>query len=189
MFSPGLVRAGPTFRTTKSNSPLWNRWNICARAKTSRIPSQSTYSWGGFLSDLDTTVRGSINQFLTGSLSAEELNDSLPDGWDLDEANDPVAADLVLATLAYLSGYQAGDRDIDSLREALAALLSSTVFLEYRDADLDVLTILTSRVAETIEESAGGDSSLAEGFELSASQNRQTESRTTTALLGPPRSR
>lgn len=105
----------------------------------------------------------------------------MPDGWDLDEANDLDATDLALAAIGYLAGYQSGDRDEAQLRSALEQLVSRTVEVEYPTDDL--ITVLAMRTAETIPVSVGGDSSLEEGFERAASQHPRTGRPTTTVLL------
>ncbi len=137
--------------------------------------------------ELEASIRDLISRYLSGDITADELSDQLPDGWQLDEANDPAASDLALLAIGYLAGYQSGNRDEDELRTALGEMLSGTVLIEY--PAIDLLSVLTKQIAETIEESAGGDSSLSEGFELRRSQHPRTEHRTTTALPGRPRSR
>lgn len=136
------------------------------------------------MSELAESIRASISRYLDGELSAEDLNDVLPDGWDLDEANDPNATDLALAAIGYLAGYQSGDRTEADLRAALSELVTQTVEIEYpSDPSDDLIEVLASRAAETIAASVEGDSSLEEGFERSASQHPQTEHQTTTVLL------
>src|SRR5947208_15015128 len=108
--------------------------------------------------ELEASIRDLISRYLIGDITADELSDQLPDGWELDEANDPGASDLALLAMGYLAGYQSGDRDEAALRDALAQLISDTVMIEY--PAIDLLTVLTQQVAEIIEESAGADSSL-----------------------------
>lgn len=139
------------------------------------------------MSDFEASIRDLISRYLAREVDVDELNDHLPDGWELDEAGDPSATDLALFAIGYLAGYQSGDRDEEQLRSALAQLLSDTVLVEYPAEDL--LTVLASRAAQTIAVSVEGDSSLEAGFEREASQHPRTEHRTTTTLLDPPRSR
>jgi hypothetical protein len=133
------------------------------------------------MSDLEVAIRELIARYLAGDIDATELNDQLPDGWDLDEADDPGATELVLLALGFLAGYQSGDRDEDALRAMLASLITHTVEVAYEVED-DLATVLASRAAETIQAVVGGDSSLEAGFEREASQSPQTEHRTTRAL-------
>lgn len=137
------------------------------------------------MSELEASIRGLISTYIAGDISASELNDRLPDGWELDEADDAGATGLTLLAIGYLAGYQSGDRSERELREALEHLVTPAVYLEYEAAG-ELLATLAARTAQVIEESAGGDSSLAEGFEQSASQHLRTGHRTTTVLLGPP---
>jgi hypothetical protein len=133
------------------------------------------------MSELADSIRFSISRYLEGGISVDDLTDLLPDGWDLDEANDPHATDLTLAAIGYLAGYQSGDRDEDDLRAALGELVWHTVEFEYPSHDL--FDVLASRIAETIPVSVEGDSSPEEGFEQFGSQHPQTEHQTTTVLL------
>jgi hypothetical protein len=131
--------------------------------------------------ELADSIRVSISRYLSRDISADDLNDQLPDGWDLDEANDPNASDLALAAIGYLAGYQSRDRDEDELRAALAELISQTVEFEYPATDL--FDALASRVAETIDLPVEANRSPEEGFEQEASQNPRTGRQTTTVLL------
>ena len=72
-----------------------------------------------------------------------------------------------------------------SVRRALAAAGDAEMVLVHDAAR----PLLTAQIAVTTEESAGGSSSLEEGFSTTPSQSPQTEHQTTTALRGPPRSR
>lgn len=139
------------------------------------------------MSELEERIRNLISRYLAGAIDATRLNSLLPDGWDLDEVDDAPASDLALFAIGYLAGYQSGDRDEAELRARLSDLIATTIEVEYPSEDL--LTVLASRAAETIEVSVEGGSSLAAGFEREASQNLRTEHQTTTALLDPPRSR
>ncbi len=135
------------------------------------------------MTDLEASIRDLISRYLAGDMDAAELNDLLPDGWDLDEADDPGASELALLALGFLAGYQSGDRDEDALRIALAGLISDTIQVEYETGDM--VEVLASRIAASIQVAVEGDSSLGEGFEQAASQHPQTEHRTTTALPDP----
>lgn len=71
------------------------------------------------MSTLEASVRDLIARYVASSITAEELSESLPDGWDLDEAAEPVATDLVLRAIGYLAEYQRSDRSESELKEAL----------------------------------------------------------------------
>jgi len=130
------------------------------------------------VSELEASIRDLISTYLEGGISVSELNDRLPDGWELDEANDPDATDLTLHAIGYLAGFQAGDRDEDDLRAMLDALVFQTVRAKYPREQL--WSVLFSSAAITAERSVEARTPPAEGFEPRASQNRQTGRRTTT---------
>jgi hypothetical protein len=143
------------------------------------------------MTDAERATRALISCFLDGEIDAVQLSERLPDGWELDEADDPGATDLALYALGYLAGYQSGDRTEDELREALRQMLSDTVLIEYAADDL--ITVLAASVARFSEpegltkpESSVADTSREEGYESAASQNPRTEHRTTTVLLDRP---
>lgn len=69
---------------------------------------------------LEASVRDTIALFVEGYITASDLNDRLPDGWDLDQASDPATTDLVMLVIGYLSEFHNGDLSEKSLREALA---------------------------------------------------------------------
>ncbi len=71
------------------------------------------------MSTLEASVRDLIARYVASSITAEELSDRLPDGWDLDEAAEPVATDVVLRAIGYLAEYQRNDRSESELRKAL----------------------------------------------------------------------
>lgn len=138
------------------------------------------------MSELEVSIRDLISLYLAGTIDASELNDRLPDAWDLDEAEDPDATDLVLRAVGYLAGFQAGDRSEDELRDLLTGLVT-TVRAEY-PADQLWWVLLRSK-AVTVEVPSGGRIEPLEGFSQEAGQHPQTERQTTTALLDPPRIR
>lgn len=141
------------------------------------------------MSDLEAHIRNVLVRYLAREVSADELSRRLPDGWDLDEANDPDADDLALLAMGYLAGYHGGDRNEDELRRALRQLISDRFEFEYQPHADGMITVLASRVANRVEVAFRGDTSPAEGFELEPSQHPRTKHRTTTALLDPPGSR
>lgn len=90
-------------------------------------------------SPLETAVRDLIARYVAASISAEDLADGLPDGWNLDEADEPAVADIVLLTIGYLAEYEAGDRGEDELRAALEPYASWRV--ERRTGSASPLTV------------------------------------------------
>jgi hypothetical protein len=70
------------------------------------------------MQNLEASVRDQISLYVEGYLSADDLNDKLPDTSDLDEA-DGEAVSLVMLVIGYLAEYQNGDRLEESLRDAL----------------------------------------------------------------------
>ena len=69
---------------------------------------------------LEASVRNQLGLFVNGYLSADRLNDLLPDTFELDEAGDPALMALVMRAIGYLAEYQAGDRQEEDVRRALA---------------------------------------------------------------------
>lgn len=115
------------------------------------------------------TVRESVLEYLRGDITAQQLNDQLPDVWDLEGSGEQLEADRALRVVGYLAGFQAGDRNESDLRESLEALIGQTIVVEYLSPPDDLMTVLATNAAQFVTKSAGGDSSLAAGFELSAS--------------------
>ena len=70
--------------------------------------------------DLKATIRDTIALYVEDYITAAELNDRLPDGWDLDQESDPATTDLVMLVIGYLSEYHDGDLSGHELRQALA---------------------------------------------------------------------
>ncbi len=134
----------------------------------------------------ETPIQALISRYLAEEIDADDLNDLLPDPWELDDAADPEAMDLLTATMGFLSGYQAGDRTETDLRRLLARLLA-TVQVEYEAPDL--MTVFGSQSNQTILVFFEGGSSLSAGFARAASQHPRTKHRTTTALPDPQQSR
>jgi hypothetical protein len=64
------------------------------------------------------SVRDLIARYVAGSISAADLSNALPDGGQLDDA-DETTADLVLRTMGYLAECENGDRPEHELRKAL----------------------------------------------------------------------
>jgi hypothetical protein len=89
--------------------------------------------------DLVASIRDLIARYLNGDVSADDLPELLPDGWDLDEVGDPAATELVMSVVGYLAEYQAGDRDEPNLHESLARLLR-TVRVKYAVTPLSTYT-------------------------------------------------
>ncbi len=66
----------------------------------------------------EASVRDLIARYVAGSISAADLANALPDGGQLDDA-DETTANLVLRTMGYLSEYENGDLADHELRAAL----------------------------------------------------------------------
>ena len=72
------------------------------------------------MDSLEASVRNHVSLFVNGYVSADRLNDLLPDTGELDDAGDPVAVAVVMRTIGYLAEYQAGDRLEDDVRRSLS---------------------------------------------------------------------
>lgn len=72
------------------------------------------------MTELETSVRDQIALYVEDYISADRLNDLLPDTWQLDELDDDATTDLVMLVLGYLAEYQGGYRPEEELRAALA---------------------------------------------------------------------
>ena len=70
-------------------------------------------------------MRDQIALYVEKYISADKLNDVLPDTADLDAADD-APWDLVMLVTGLLAEFQNGDRQEDSLREALRPYASWT---------------------------------------------------------------
>lgn len=68
---------------------------------------------------LEASVRDQISLYVGGYISADELNDALPDTFDIDEADEQDGTELVMLVIGYLAEYQAEDRTEEGLRAAL----------------------------------------------------------------------
>lgn len=67
----------------------------------------------------ETVIRDSISRYLAGIISAEQLEHGLPDGVDLDEADDLSLRDLTLRVMGLLAENAVGDIDEFTLRQRL----------------------------------------------------------------------
>jgi hypothetical protein len=76
--------------------------------------------------NLEASVRDQISLYVEGYISADDLNDALPDTWELDNAHETVAS-LVMLVIGLLAEQQNGDRLEDALRESLREHVSWTV--------------------------------------------------------------
>lgn len=72
------------------------------------------------MSELEASIRDLIARYVASLIDVDEFSDRLPDGWELDEANDSAATDVAMLAVGYLAGYQAGDRTEQELRALLA---------------------------------------------------------------------
>jgi hypothetical protein len=71
------------------------------------------------MANLDSAVRDQIALYVEDYISADRLNDALPDTWELDEADESLT-ELVMLVIGYLAEYQSGGRLDEDLRKALA---------------------------------------------------------------------
>ncbi len=73
------------------------------------------------MSELERFVRDLISRYVAGIITLEALSHGLPDGWDLDAADEPEVKRLVLLTIGYLSDYQRDNLSESQLRQLLSA--------------------------------------------------------------------
>ena len=79
------------------------------------------------MESLEASVRDQISLYVEGYITADDLNDRLPDTSSMDEADEPVGTELLMLVLGYLAEYQSGDRLEVSLREALREHISWSI--------------------------------------------------------------
>lgn len=89
--------------------------------------------------DLEASVRDSISRYVAGSITADALAQLLPDGWDVDEADEPRTTELVMRVVGYISEYDLDRRSEAELREALRPEASWFVDRDFTTA-ADVVT-------------------------------------------------
>ncbi len=90
--------------------------------------------------ELEASVRDLISRYVAASISVDELSDRLPDGWDLDEAGEPDATELLMRVVGYISEYQMGRRSESELRDALKGEASWLVERQFTTINQPVLT-------------------------------------------------
>jgi len=73
------------------------------------------------MSELERLVRDVISRYVAGIITLDALSHGLPDGWDLDEADEPDVKRLVLLTIGYLSDYQRDNLSENEIRRLLSA--------------------------------------------------------------------
>lgn len=66
-------------------------------------------------------MRDLISRYVAGLITLEALSHGLPDGWDLDEADEAEVKRLVLLTIGYLSDYQRDNLSESEVRRLLSA--------------------------------------------------------------------
>lgn len=76
------------------------------------------------MSELESFVRDLISRYVAASITVDELNHLLPDGWDLDESGDPVTKELVLRTVGYIADHHRDMLSEDEIRRELAPEVS-----------------------------------------------------------------
>jgi hypothetical protein len=81
----------------------------------------------GAMASLEASVRDQITLYVEGYISADELNDRLPDTWTIDDAAEPSATDLVMRVIGHLAEYQNGARLEEELRQSLADYVSWSI--------------------------------------------------------------
>lgn len=72
------------------------------------------------MTELERFVRDLIARYVAGIITLEALSHSLPDGWDLDAAEEPEVRRLVLLTVGYLADYQRDHLSESQLRQLLS---------------------------------------------------------------------
>jgi hypothetical protein len=87
------------------------------RRRMACSPSQTT---GAVMID---RIREIVARYLSGDISADELEVQLPDGWEMDRDGDEDARRLVLRIIGYVAEFQNGDLNeadfVDRLRLAM----------------------------------------------------------------------
>jgi hypothetical protein len=67
----------------------------------------------------ETDIRSGVARYLAGICTVEQLEQALPDGWELDEANDAHLRDLALRVMGHIAEHSAADIGDDELRQRL----------------------------------------------------------------------
>lgn len=73
------------------------------------------------MSELERSVRDLIARYVAGMITLAALGQVLPDGWDLDAADEPEAKRLVLLTVGCISDYERGNLPESEVRGRLSA--------------------------------------------------------------------
>lgn len=75
----------------------------------------------GAMSEL--RIRRALGDYLSGQMSVAQLTRALPDGWELDEAQDPALRSLTFDVLAPLGEFDRGDLTEVELKKRLVPLV------------------------------------------------------------------
>ena len=78
------------------------------------------------MGQLDASVRNLVALYLAGILPREEFASRLPDGWDMDEADDAAGDEAALLVMGFVAEFERGDLDEASLRRSLAPFAAWT---------------------------------------------------------------
>jgi hypothetical protein len=100
-------------------------------------------------------IREAVARYLAELLPLEGLRDSLPDGVELDEANEPDLRKLTLTVMGLIAEVDAGDTTVDELRTRLIPFAAYTVTSTFAGG-----AETARRASSTTEVSAGADSEL-----------------------------
>ena len=103
----------------------------------------------------EADVREAVARYLAEMLPLEGLRDSLPDGAELDEANEPNLRKLTLTVMGLIAEVDAGDTTVAELRTRLIPFAAYTVRSTFAGS------AETARRSSSMSEvSAGADSAL-----------------------------
>lgn len=83
------------------------------------------------MTKLEASVRDQVALFVEGYITADRLNDVLPDTWEIDESNDASLVALTMRVIGHLAEYQSGAVFEEEVRSALAVDASWTINREF----------------------------------------------------------
>jgi hypothetical protein len=105
------------------------------------------------MSNLESSVRDSISRYVSELASVSDLSHQLPDGWALDEQNDPQTTKLVMLVMGYLADYDNGHLNELELRQRLASEASWQVQRSLDGGDMKLL--IPPKVETSVRVGAG----------------------------------
>lgn len=71
------------------------------------------------MTEIERLLRDRIARYVASIITLDELTRSLPDGWELDQADDPDARRLTLLVTGFVTDYERGNLSASELRERL----------------------------------------------------------------------